>query len=515
VVPRSTVENINKDGKVRIEKSEELDLFLRYLHETGTVIYFSIEVLRDNIMLDPKWMIDALKLLINAQPNLPVNLADNNTKSSSPAASAAHSDITQKWSDFKEKGILTVELVDVIWTKEKHPDLHQHKDHILMIMEQLNILARPRSFNEMGEKVENYYLTPCMLRQGSPGEFVSLEHDVRLLSTPVLCCVFRGKYLPPPIFHRLIAACITRWPVSRKKDTSEHLIFCGCCMFDLDLFHRLTLYCRNHIVFARITRLVIDEVKTPEARLCSRVRKFITLNLSKITSCLGQNLQYELRTQCPPSHMDSEHSMVCLSPPFEMWLADEGHDQDAPITPEHMNYARLCVALITVCGNALRKILFSNFPVPYADIYQVILANRQKLIRRPRRPLLNNDQISLLFPDPLGNKVGTLDQFDISVLYILIRNVSTVLEPITGWNMDPYDQPRDTSLGASVERIRSFRNHISGHSADGRISRQGLEDYWSKFEAVIRDIEVELGEQVCSQELEKQRRQVISIYEAC
>ncbi|KAL3889234.1 hypothetical protein ACJMK2_001581 [Sinanodonta woodiana] len=515
VVPRSTVENINKDGKVRIEKSEELDLFLRHLHETGTVIYFSIEVLRDNIMLDPKWMIDALKLLINAQPNLPVNLADNNTKSSSPAASAAHSDITQKWSDFKEKGILTVELVDVIWTKEKHPDLHQHKDHILMIMEQLNILARPRTFNEMGEKVENYYLTPCMLRQGSPGEFVSLEQDVRLVSTPVLCCVFRGKYLPPPIFHRLIAACITRWPVSRKKDTSEHLIFCGCCMFDLDLFHRLTLYCRNHIVFARITRLVIDEVKIPEARLCSRVRKFITLNLSKITSCLGQNLQYELRTQCPPSHMDSEHSMVCLSPPFEMWLADEGHDQDAPITPEHMNYARLCVALITVCGNALRKILFSNFPVPYADIYQVILANRQKLIRRPGRPLLNNDQISLLFPDPLGNKVGTLDQFDISVLYILIRNVSTVLEPITGWNMDPYDQPRDTSLGASVERIRSFRNHISGHSADGRISRQGLEDYWSKFEAVIRDIEVELGEQVCSQELEKQRRQVISIYEAC
>ncbi|KAL3889705.1 hypothetical protein ACJMK2_002034 [Sinanodonta woodiana] len=354
-----------------------------------------------------------------------------------------------------------------------------------------------------------------MLRQESPGEFVSLEQDVRLVSTPVLCCVFRGKYLPPPLFHRLIAACITRWPVSKKKDTSEHLIFCGCCMFDLDLFHRLTLYCRNHIVFARITRLLIDEVKTPEVRLCSRVRKFITLNLSKITSCLGQNLQYELRTLCPPSHMDSKDSMVCLSPPFEMWLADEGHDQDAPITPEHMNYARLCVALITVCGNALRKILISNFPVPYADIYQVILANRQTLIRRPGRPLLNNDQILLLFPDPLGNKVGTLDQFDISVLYILIRNVSTVPEPITGWNMDPYDQPRDTSLGASVERIRSFRNHISGHSADGRISRQGLEDYWSKFEAVIRDIEVELGEQVCSQELEKQRRQVISIYEAC
>ncbi|KAL3889704.1 hypothetical protein ACJMK2_002033, partial [Sinanodonta woodiana] len=80
-----------------------------------------IEVLRDNIVLDPKWMIDALKLLINAQPNLPINQADketasnspvyNDTESNIPAACAAQSDITKKWSDFKEKGILTLELV--------------------------------------------------------------------------------------------------------------------------------------------------------------------------------------------------------------------------------------------------------------------------------------------------------------------------------------------------------------------------------------------------------------------
>ncbi|KAL3888694.1 hypothetical protein ACJMK2_001058, partial [Sinanodonta woodiana] len=190
-------------------------------------------------------------------------------------------------------------------------------------------------------------------------------------------------------------------------------------------------------------------------------------------------------------------------------------DEDAPITPEHMNYSRLRVALITVCGNALRKILICNFPVRYADIYQVILANKQTLTKRLGQPLLNRDQIMLLFPDPPGNEVGTLDQFDIFSLYVLIRNVSTVPEPITGWNMDPCDHPRDTSLGASVERIRSYMNRINGHRPDGRISRQSLEDYWHKFEAVIRDIEAELGEHVCSQELEKQRKQVISIYEAC
>ncbi|KAL3889748.1 hypothetical protein ACJMK2_002077 [Sinanodonta woodiana] len=384
VVSHSTVEHLNKEGAVCIEESEELDLFLRYLHETGIVIYFSIEVLRDNIILDPKWMIDALKLLINAQPNLPVNTANNNTESSSPAASAAHSGITQKWSDFKEKGILTVKLVDAIWTKEKHPDLHEHKDHILMIMEQLNILARPRSFNEMGEKVEDYFLTPCMLRQESP-------------------------------------------------------------------------------------KAVISPAEDPH--------------------------------------------MAAVQP----WHADEGHDDDpdAPITREHMNHARLCVAIVTVCGNAMRDVLSTQVPSPHTAIHQAILANKGKLTsRQGRKPLLNYDQTQLVYPDPQGKTTGKVDQFDLSLLYTLIRNISTVPSPVTGWGNDPHDQPRDNSLGASVERIRSYRNQI-GHSMDRKMSQQDFDDYWNKIDAVLDDIEIKLGRQGFRAELEKQKKQVITIYEAC
>ncbi|KAL3889512.1 hypothetical protein ACJMK2_001850 [Sinanodonta woodiana] len=355
-----------------------------------------------------------------------------------------------------------------------------------------------------------------MLSQESPREVISPEQDQRMLSTPVLCYIFKDKYLPPPIFHRLIAACITRWPVAKKKETSENLIFCGCCIFDVDLFHRLTLYCRSHIVFARITRMVIDEAKIPDTKLCTRVRKFISLNLNKIISYLSQNLQYGLSVQCTSSQGVSDDSKVYFSPMFDIWFAEESHAHDAPITPEHMNHARLCVALVTVCGNAMREVLRTKVPAQHTDIYQAILANKGKLTGRPGRPLLNPSQINVVFPDPQGKKTGTLDQFDISLLYILIRNISAVQAPIiTGWGNDPQDQPRDTSLGASVERIRSFRNHITGHSPDAKISRQDLEDYWTKFEAVIRDIEKVIGRQVCSQELDRQKRQVISVYEAC
>ncbi|KAL3889678.1 hypothetical protein ACJMK2_002007, partial [Sinanodonta woodiana] len=345
---------------------------------------------------------------------------------------------------------------------------------------------------------ENYFFVPCMLRQESPMEVISPEQDHQIVSTSLLRCVFTGKYLPSPIFHRLLAACVAHWPVAKKKETSENLIFCGCCVFDLDLFHRLTVYVTNHVVFARITRMVDDEVNTPDAKLCIRVRRFITQNLSKIVSYLGQNLQYEL----------------CVSPPFKTWLADEGHDPDAPIKQENMNHTRLCVALVTVCGNALRDILRTNFPVPYQDIYQVILANKVKLTKG-RGHLLNRDQSQLVFPDPLGQTTGTVDQFDLSLLYTLIRNISTVTAPITGWGTDPLDQPRDCCLGASVERIRLYRNQISGHSLDGKISQQDLEDYWNKFDAVLHDIEAVMGGKVYTQQFEKQKRQVISICEAC
>ncbi|KAL3889480.1 hypothetical protein ACJMK2_001820, partial [Sinanodonta woodiana] len=147
VIPRSDVEELNKEGTVQIKDNEEMDLFLKYLHETGTIIYFSIEVLRDNIILDPIWLIDALKLLINIHPNLPESPAENESQSDSPADSA----IGQKWRDFKEKGVLSPDLVDDLWTKEKYPQLHANKDHLLRVMEQFNIIAKPRSFSENGE----------------------------------------------------------------------------------------------------------------------------------------------------------------------------------------------------------------------------------------------------------------------------------------------------------------------------------------------------------------------------
>ncbi|KAL3888682.1 hypothetical protein ACJMK2_001046 [Sinanodonta woodiana] len=180
-----------------------------------------------------------------------------------------------------------------------------------------------------------------------------------------------------------------------------------------------------------------------------------------------------------------------------------------------MNHARLCVAIVTVCGNAMREVLSTQVPSQHKDIHQTILANKSKLTGRQGRPLLNLDQTQMVFPDPHGKKTGKVEQFDLSLLYTFIRNISAVPPPVTGWGYDPQDNPRDNSLGASVERIRSYRNHIIGHSMDGKISQHDFDEYWNKIDAVLGDIELKLGTKGYKTQLEKQKTQVISVYEAC
>ncbi|KAL3854739.1 hypothetical protein ACJMK2_013988, partial [Sinanodonta woodiana] len=295
VIPYSLVESLNKEGSIQIETKEELDLFLRFLHDTGTILYFNSVKLREKIVLDPQWLIDALKSLITAEMFVLKNPA-----------------VINKWYEFKEKGKLTIELIDAVWTKQENPELHDNKEHILLLMEQLNIVAKPRSFSNNGDevKVESYFIAPCMLRQMTPKEVITPERNPQMESTSVLCYVFKEKFLPPPIFHRLLASCMACWPIAKNK--RESLVFCGGCVFDLDHSHRIYLHFRDYVIFARITRMGIRE-KTPNGKLCLKVREFITEKLSEILECVGQRLDFEFGVQCPKCDGDSFDQIVPLS----------------------------------------------------------------------------------------------------------------------------------------------------------------------------------------------------------
>ncbi|KAK3609581.1 hypothetical protein CHS0354_019595 [Potamilus streckersoni] len=161
----------------------------------------------------------------------------------------------------------------------------QHRTEELLIMG-----CDSGEITSVGVFEEDYFLATCMLCTKTPADVISPESHPMIKSSSVLCCVFTGKYLPLPIFHRLLAACITRWPIAQRN--MEKLIFCGCCSFEIDHTHRLILFSREYVIFARLTKMSSKE-ENPDQAVCIQVRLFIDTNLSKIIGCLGSTLQYD------------------------------------------------------------------------------------------------------------------------------------------------------------------------------------------------------------------------------
>ena len=182
----------------------------------------------------------------------------------------------------------------------------------------------------------------------------------------------------------------------------------------------------------------------------------------------------------------------------------------SPFTQEHINHARIANVLMTVCADALRDILLCQVPAGYSNIYAAIIGHKQLLTGMKK---LKHDQLTLLFPDQQMNSTGTVDQFGISLLYTLIRNVSTVYQPVTGWGCVPLDHPWDDSIGANVERIRLIRNVVSGHSMDGKLDDVMFEYYWNQINATIASIEKSIGSRGYIEALQIHKTQPVTIEE--
>ena len=77
--------------------------------------------------------------------------------------------------------------------------------------------------------------------------------------------------------------------------------------------------------------------------------------------------------------------------------------------------------------------------------------------------------------------------FDISLLYILLRNICDLATPATGWENSP--ATTDQSLEADIIRIKNFRNSVYAHVSKASIDDTTFNGYWSD----IRDVLVRLG----------------------
>ena len=80
---------------------------------------------------------------------------------------------------------------------------------------------------------------------------------------------------------------------------------------------------------------------------------------------------------------------------------------------------------------------------------------------------------------------GKSAEFDISLLYKLLRSICKLTEPATGW--DGLPKSTDHSLEADVVRIRFYRNKIYGHNHSMKVPNADFENLWLEIrEALLR-----------------------------
>lgn len=137
----------------------------------------------------------------------------------------------------------------------------------------------------------------------------------------------------------------------------------------------------------------------------------------------------------------------------------------------------------------LRDILTKEVPPP------ILLQKVKDLVesQKNKKPLITKEQETLI------NK-GKYTEFDISLLYILIRNCTHIPPHANRWGNTPSTE--DTSVSANIERIRLIRNKYA-HYGKVHISDAEYDHRWQEIFNIVQGLENYLGTPISYQNILK------------
>ena len=137
------------------------------------------------------------------------------------------------------------------------------------------------------------------------------------------------------------------------------------------------------------------------------------------------------------------------------------------------NFFRVCQLLVDKGVEAFRAAF--NVIHPPSTLAAVLNANKS-VFRKLRYNVITQPQWNLLFP---ASGTPDVENFDITLLAILLKNICGLCPPLTGWNTMPL--AADTSMGANIVRIKLLRNHVYHHTASCQLDDSTFEKLWQEI----------------------------------
>ena len=104
------------------------------------------------------------------------------------------------------------------------------------------------------------------------------------------------------------------------------------------------------------------------------------------------------------------------------------------------------------------------------------------LTKLRRKNILKDSQWDKLFPPPGGGPPNAIN-FDITLLFLLLRNICGLSPPLSGWDKMP--PASDTSIEANLARIKYYRNELYGHVATTGIPTPVFDVKWHEVSSVL------------------------------
>ena len=104
------------------------------------------------------------------------------------------------------------------------------------------------------------------------------------------------------------------------------------------------------------------------------------------------------------------------------------------------------------------------------------------LTRLRHRNILNGVQWDKLFPPPGGGPPNSIN-FDITLLFLLLRNICGLSPPLSGWDRMP--PASDTSFEANLARMKYHRNVLYGHVTSTGIQTSVFDVKWQEVSSVL------------------------------
>lgn len=150
------------------------------------------------------------------------------------------------------------------------------------------------------------------------------------------------------------------------------------------------------------------------------------------------------------------------------------------ITDNTLCGLRLNILLFKGGTERLRHLFDSHVSPP--NLQQFLKVKEPDIKKLFKKHIISKSQKDKLYP-PVGPPSSK--NFDISLLYTLLRNVCGLSAPAAGWGTKP--APTDHSVEGAVETIHWYRNKY-GHPSMVEVDQSSFESSWKEISEAIKQL---------------------------